>query len=172
MLLLLGGLSLGLSGSPRTSWKILGSLTKEWKGLGRQNSERVINSLYRSKLVALQENKDGTLTLTLTDNGKRRALTYDLMRMKIKDPSVWDESWRLISFDIPESKKPARDSIRGHLLRLGFYELHDSVFIHPFNCFKEVDYISELYDVRKHLCFMLVTYTDRAHDLKKFFNLN
>lgn len=172
LLLLLAGFSLGLSGSPRTSWKILGALTKEWKMLGRQAAERALNSLYASKLVAAQRNPDGTFTLTLSEDGKQRALTYDLVRMKIEQPTAWDKIWRLISFDIPENQKTARDSIREHLLRLGFFELHDSVFVHPFDCFKEVEYIAELYNARQHLCFILATSIDREARLRKFFHFD
>src|SRR3989338_9411810 len=116
LLLLFGGLSLGLSGSPRTSWKIIGGMTKEWKELSRQAAERAVNSLYASKLVAAEANDDGTLTLTLSEDGKKRALKYNLHRMKIQRPSVWDKLWRMISFDIPEDEREARDAFREHIL--------------------------------------------------------
>ncbi len=172
LLLLLGGLSLGLSGSPRTSWKIIGAMTKEWKELNKQAAERAVNSLYASKLVGARDNPDRTFTLILNDDGKKKALTYDLTRMKIEIPTVWDNLWRMISSDIPEDKKSMRDDIREHFLELGFYELHDSVFVYPFDCFKEVEYISELYDVRKHIRFIIATYIDNEPQLKKFFKMS
>jgi len=171
LLLLLGGLTLGLSGSPRTSWKILGAMAKEWHELNKQAAERAINSLYASKLVGAKENADGSFTLVLNDGGKKKALTFDLFRMKIPVPSSWDKLWRIISFDIPEEKKPARDSIREKLLKIGFYELQDSVFIHPFDCFKEVEYIAEIYDVKECIRFILATYVDNEFQLKKFFKM-
>ena len=91
--------------------------------------------------------------------------------MKIPVPSSWDKLWRIISFDIPEEKKPARDSIREKLLKIGFYELQDSVFIHPFDCFKEVEYIAEIYDVKECIRFILATYVDNEFQLKKFFKM-
>ena len=171
LLLLLGGISLGLSGSPRTSWKILGEMRKEWKNLKKQAAERAINSLYTSKLIAAKENTDGTLTLTLTIDGKKKALTYDFRKMKIEVPSRWDGLWRLISFDIPVAERETRDAIREHLLRLGFYELHQSLFIHPYDCFEEVEYLVELYDARKYVRTFLVTSVDSAPHLKRFFHL-
>ena len=172
LLLLLGGLTLGLSGSPRTSWKVVGSMTKEWKELSKQATERAVNSLYSSKLIGAKENTDGTFTLVLNENGKKKALTYDLSRMKIVRPSAWDNLWRIISSDIPEGKKAARDDIRQHFLKLGFYELHDSVFIYPHDCLNEVEYISELYDVRRYVRFIIATYVDNAKQLKKFFRID
>ena len=91
--------------------------------------------------------------------------------MKIERPIIWDKLWRMFSFDIPEDKKVIRDGIREHFLKLGFYELHDSVFVYPFDCFKEVEYISELHDVRKHIRFILATHIDNAPHLKKFFRI-
>lgn len=171
LLLLLGGLSLGLSGSPRTSWKIIGAMTKEWGDLSRQAAERAINSLYASKLVGVKENNDGTITLILCEKGEKKALTYNLARMKIEVPSKWDELWRIISFDIPVDKKEVRDSLRGHLFRLGFFEIHQSLFIYPFECRNEVEYMVELYDARKYVRFILATNIDNELHLRKFFNM-
>ncbi len=171
LLLLLSGLTLGLSGSPRTSWRILGALTNEWKELGRQAAERAVNSLYSSKLVEAKENNDGTLTLVLNEKGKKRALTYDTFRMKIKTPSTWDRLWRIVSFDVPEDEKPARDSLREHLFRLGFYELHKSVFIYPFECLDEIKFVAGLYDAGKYIHYILAIHVDSEEELKSFFGL-
>lgn len=171
MLLLLGGLSLGLSGSPSTSWKIIGAMQKEWKELNKQGAERAINSLYASRLVAIKENADGTCSLILSEKGRRRALTFNLNRIKIKTPAQWDGLWRLISFDVPVGKKEVRDSLREHLLRLGFFEVQQSLCIHPFDCVDEITYITELYDARKYVRFMLVAKADNEVQLKKFFGI-
>src|SRR3989338_6080972 len=95
LLLLLGCLSMGLSGSPRTTWRILGAMKKEWKELGRQAAERSVNSLYASKLVGVEE-KNGALTLILTEKGRKKALTYNIGRFKIEQPNTWDKIWRVI----------------------------------------------------------------------------
>ncbi|MDO8594876.1 MAG: hypothetical protein Q7R93_05205 [bacterium] len=171
LLLLAGGLALGLTGSPRTYWKIVGEMRKEWSELTKQSAERAINALYASKLVSAKENGDGTFTLIMVEKGRKKALTYDLYRMKIKVPAVWDRQWRLISFDVPVGKKQLRDSLREHLLKLGFYEFQQSVFIHPFNCADEIEYLTELYDARKYVRFFLVSKADNELHLKKFFGL-
>ncbi len=171
LLLLLCGLSLGLSGSPRTSWKIAGALADEWKELSKQAAERAINSPYASDLVAAEENADGTFTLVLKKKGKKKSLTYNLSRMKIERPRVWDKLWRIFSSDIPEERKAARDDMRKRFLDIGFFELHDSVFVYPFDCFKEVEYIAEIYDVRKHIRFIVATSIDNEAELKKFFQM-
>jgi len=125
LLLLLGGLALGLSGSPRRYFKILKSIQKEWKEIDREMLRNAIISLYRSKLIKEKENADGTITLVLTDKGKERALTYNLDNMKIKKPVQWDNKWRVVVFDIPEKIKKAREAVRECLKNLKAF-----LFIH------------------------------------------
>ena len=172
LLLLFGGLALGLSGSPSTYWKIAGALYKDWKQLSKQSTERAINSLYASRLIDVKENSDGTYSLFLSERGKRKVLTYNIGRMKVNTPPTWDRLWRLVSFDVPVDKKEVRDSLRGHLLRLGFCEVQQSLFMHPFDCANEITYLTELYDAGKYVRFMLVTQVDNELYLKKFFGLN
>ncbi|PIQ68219.1 MAG: hypothetical protein COV91_05330 [Candidatus Taylorbacteria bacterium CG11_big_fil_rev_8_21_14_0_20_46_11] len=172
LLLLAGGLALGLSGSPGTSWKILGKMVDGWKNINKQSTERAINSLYASQLVEAKENPDGTFSLTLSEEGRKRVLTYNLLYMKIPRPRVWDKKWRLVSFDIPESQQSARNAFRKHLLRLGFYEQHRSFLIYPFDCSNELEYLIELHDIRKYVQQALAVHISNEMELRKFFTLS
>ncbi len=171
ILLLQGGIALSCARTPYAQWKILQELGQEWKTIGRQKLDRAITSLYESKLVDAQRNTDGTFTITLCEEGTKRALTYNLTKMKIVHPKKWDKLWRLVSFDIPEDERSVRDSLRGHLLRLGFYEMHQSFFVHAFECRDEISYIVELYDVQKYVRFMKAIEMDNVVELTKFFGI-
>lgn len=171
LLLLLGGLALGLSGSPARYFQILDSISKEWKEIDKRLLKRAIKSLYESKLISEKQNSDGTVTLVLTDKGKQKALTYDLERMKIKKPTHWDKQWRIVLFDIPNKLKKARDTLRMHLKDMGFYEFQESVFIHPYDCKDEIEYIIEFYNIRKFVRFIIANSIDNELHLKKHFNL-
>lgn len=171
LLLLLGGLALGLSRSPRTSFQIIKGIKEEWKEIDRQALRRAIKKLYESKLVKEKENSDGTVTLTLTDKGKQRALTYNLDEMKIKKPEQWDGKWRIVLFDIPKNGKKTREAFRGHLNNLGFYQFQKSVFAHPYDCQNEIEYIIEVYDIRKFVRFMVAESIDNELHLKHHFGL-
>jgi len=171
LLLLFGGIALGLSGSPKKSFQILDSIAKEWKEIDRRILKRAIKKLYESKLIKEKENPDGSVTLVLTDKGKQKALTYDLDKMEIKKSKQWDGKWRVVLFDIPEKIKGAREAIRHHLKNLGFFEFQKSVFIHPYDCKDEVDYLIEFYDIRKFVRFIIADSIDNELHLKKNFNL-
>jgi len=51
-------------------------------------------------MLEQKENTDGSLTIVLTENGKRKALTYQIDEMKIKKTQKWDKKWRVVLFDI------------------------------------------------------------------------
>lgn len=171
LLLLLGGLALGLSRSPKTSFQIIKGIKEEWKEIDRQALRRAIKSLYESKLIGEKQNPDGTITLVLTEKGKKKALTYDLDEMKIKKPARWDKKWRAVLFDIPEKLKKTREAVRYHLKQLGFYEFQKSVFIHPYDCKDEINYLIEFYDIRRFVRFIVADSLDNELHLKQHFGL-
>jgi DNA-binding transcriptional regulator PaaX len=172
LLLLLGGLALGLSHSPKTSFQIIKAISKEWKEIEKQSLRRAIKSLYQSKLIKEKENSDGTITLILTEKGKQKALTYNIDEMKIKKPTQWDKKWRIVLFDIPDKIRKTRDILRYHLKNLGFYEFQESVFIHPYDCKDEIDYLIEFYDIRRFVRFIIADSLDNELHLKNHFGLN
>jgi len=171
LLLLLGGLALGLSGSPRQSFRTLDKISKEWKAINEQQLRRSIRALYESKLVEEKQNKDGTITLILSEKGKRKALTYNIDEMQIKTPERWDGKWRIVLFDIPEIIKGSREIMRFYLKNLEFYEFQKSVFVHPFDCQNEIEYIVENFQLRKFVRFIIADSIDNELHLKKHFKL-
>ena len=172
LLLLLGGLALGLSRSPKTSFKIIKGIKKEWEEINHQSLRRAIRSLYKSKLINEKQNTDGTITLILTDKGKQKALTYDLDEMKIKKPEKWDKKWRVVLFDIPDNRKKIREALRGHLKNMQFYEFQESVFVHPYDCEDEINYLIEFYDIRKFVRFIVAESLDNELHLKHHFKFS
>lgn len=171
LLLLFGGIALGLSGSPKSYFQILKSIGKEWQEINRQSLRRAIKSLYESKLIKEKHNSDGTITFILTDKGEQKALTYNIDEMKIKKPKQWDNRWRLVLFDIPERIKKVREAIRQHLKNLGFYEFQKSVFVHPYDCADEINYLIEFYDIKKFVRFVIAESLDNELHLKQYFDL-
>ncbi|OHA88916.1 MAG: CRISPR-associated endonuclease Cas2 [Candidatus Zambryskibacteria bacterium RIFCSPHIGHO2_02_FULL_43_14] len=170
LLLLLGGLTLGLSRSPRGYLKILGAIHEEWKEIDRRYLISSIRTLYKSKLIHQKDNKDGTTTFILSSEGKRAALTYNLDKMVVKRHK-WDKKWRIVIFDIPEKKKKIREMFRYQLKRLGFIELQRSVFVISFECRNEIEYIVEFYNIRKFVRFIEASHIDNELDLKHRFSL-
>ncbi|MEK7562216.1 MAG: hypothetical protein AAB509_00850, partial [Patescibacteria group bacterium] len=145
LLLLMGGLAFGCSYTPQNQWKVIKTVSNEWKNINKKELHAEIHRLYRSKLVKKITNPDGTFTFVLTDKGKLRALTYNFENMKIERKD-WDGKWRFVVFDVPEKFRIGRDALRGKIKKLGFYELQKSVFIFPYKCQDEIEFIIEFFD--------------------------
>jgi DNA-binding transcriptional regulator PaaX len=170
MLLLYTGVALGFTYSPNQLRKTLRLVGKEWKKIDENQLKREIKSCYRSKLIKEKENADGSLTYVLTEKGIMRVLTYNFCNMKIEH-KAWDGKWRAVIFDIPEKIRWGRDALRKKLRELGFCEFQKSVFVFPYNCKNEIDFIIEFFKMRKYVRYGVFDYVDNEPHLKQFFNL-
>lgn len=171
LLLLAVGASLSLTKRPDKYFRIIKSARKEWSEISSRSLHEAIRNLYRSQMIDYKEGSDGIVTMTLTVDGKRKVLKYDLEKIEIKKPSRWDGLWRIIMFDIPENKKIARNALGFKLRKLGFYPLQKSVYAHPFDCKDEIDFIAEIFEVKPYVRFVLAKDIDIGLKLKKCFKL-
>ena len=129
---------------------------------------RSITYLKRKRFVSVAQ-KDDQQILTLSENGRKRVMKYDLDRMVIKKPKRWDGHWRIVLFDIPERKKPAREALRSKLKQLGFHQLQKSCFIYPFECKAEIDFVSELFEVSPYVNFIVAKELEGQELLQRYF---
>jgi len=169
LILLLAGLSLGMSRSPKHHFRVIKQVREEWQKIDKKSLETAIATLYKSKLIEQKDNKNGTTTFVLSVEGKKVALTYDLENMTISEHH-WDKKWRIVIFDIPEKLKKVREALRYHLKRLGFKELQHSVFVLPFECRNEVEYLVEFYNIRRFVRYIEAYHIDNELDLEHKFH--
>ena len=134
LLLLVAGVALGFSRSPKNYFKILDVVVKDWKEIEKRKLLRIVKEFYENRLIDYREKEDGNVYIVLTKNGQKKALEYQINELKIKKPDKWDGKWRIVIFDIPEKKKKAREVLRAKLKDLGFKELQKSVFVLPYEC--------------------------------------
>lgn len=171
LLLLTAGLSLSLSGRPDRYFRILKSAKKEWQKINRRSLMEAIRRLYQSKMINYKENNDGTVSLVLEENGRKRILRYNLDKIELRKQDRWDGLWRLVLFDIPESRKKARDALTVKLKHLGFFPLQKSVFVYPYKCKEEIEFIVEIFELKPYVRFITAREMDIALDLKHRFRL-
>ena len=170
LLLLLSGIVLSVCYTPRQYWKTIKIAGREWKKINQEEAKEEIRRIYRSKLVKKETNKDGSITLVLTDKGKLKALTYRFEEMRI-DRKDWDGKWRILTFDVPEKVRWGRDALRDKIKKLGFYELQKSVFVFPYDCKNEIDFIIEFFNIRQYVRFGILESIDNEKHLKKIFKI-
>lgn len=171
LLLLAAGLALGLSRSPRRHGYILRTATRDWKKINRHYLYRILKEFREERLVSYQERDGGKIDIILTEEGGRRSLSFSLETMAIKRPGKWDGGWHVVLYDIPEKKKAAREALRKKLKALGFYEWQKSVFIYPYPCRDEIDFIVEVFDLRPCVRYAELAHPTNEAELKLHFKL-
>ncbi|MDP2676743.1 MAG: hypothetical protein Q8O83_03605 [bacterium] len=171
LILLLGGALLGLNHNPKKYFNIVRGVAHWWKEVDQKALHRAIKSLYNSRLIKTVRNKDGTYTLVLTQKGEEKALRYKIDAIRVAPMEKWDGKWRIVLFDIPEKSRVIRDALRRALIRAGFFEYQKSVFVHPFECQDEVDFVIEFFYARPYTRFIIADSLDNEFHLKKYFKL-
>jgi predicted TIM-barrel fold metal-dependent hydrolase len=171
ILLLAAGTALGLTRSYRKQLQIIKTLPREWRHVDRAYLWRVMREFNQDKLIDWQENNDGTISVVLTEKGKQTASRFDPDNLSIPRPNHWDKKWRVIIYDIPDNKKAARDALRRKLYELSFKEWQKSVFIHPYPCDQQIDFVIEFFDVRPYVRRGLMTNITNEAEIKLHFGL-
>ncbi|GIW67134.1 MAG: hypothetical protein KatS3mg096_002 [Candidatus Parcubacteria bacterium] len=171
LLLLEAGVALGLAHSYKRHKWILKSVPKELKKIEIRYINRAIRNLYKSKLIDFKEDKNGHTTIILNDNGKKQVLKYKIDNIKLKKQNKWDGYWRIIIFDIPQELKRERDIFAKKLKEIGMVPFQKSVFVYPYECKDELNFIIEFYNLRPYVRFGLLKEIDNELHLKKIFDL-
>lgn len=171
LLILLAGAALSLTRRPDSYFRVLKSAAKEWQKINRRTLKKAIHRLYQSQMIDYWEDKKGLANIVLSEKGKKRVLKFDLENMKIKKPARWDGFWRIIAFDIPEDESKARKALVSKMKDLGFYPMQKSVFVYPYDCKNEVDFISEIFEIKPYVRYIVAKGIDVALDLKQKFKL-
>lgn len=114
---------------------------------------------------------DGQPLVKITQNGKIRALRYKLFEMKINKPRRWDGKWRLVIFDIPEKFKRMREIFRYHLKMMGFFPMQKSVWVFPYPCFNEIEFLRQVYGVGFNVSYVIAEKIEEDDFLKPRFDI-
>lgn len=171
LLLLLAGVALSFTRSPSQYFRIIKQVGKTWKQINREQLYIQVRRFYQSRLVSYKEEKDGTINVILTGKGRKKALRYKLEELKIKIPFKWDKKWRLVIFDIPEKYRKGRDALRSELKKLGMEELQKSVFVHPYECEDEINFVVEVFNIRSYVRYITAAKITNEEELKLKFEL-
>ena len=133
----------------------------------KYRAKRAIYNLKDKKLVNFYENG----VIEITEKGKKKILQFDIEDMNIKPSARWDGYWRIVIFDIPEKFKKARNALSKKIKDLDMFPLQKSVFVYPFECRDEINFISEFFGVGKFTQYIVAKELDSENFLKQHFGL-
>lgn len=138
----------------------------------KQRVNKLIKQLEKQHDIATETFPRGRVTVKITKRGMRRALTYNLDTLRLSVPKTWDGKWRVVMFDIPVRYGRIRDIFRMRLRQLGLFLLQESVYVSPYPCFDEVEFLRELYGVSFTVRYLLVERIEDDAQLRKFYQLS
>ncbi len=170
LLLLFGGASLGLAGSPRSQIRVIKQMTDEWRKINKRSLIRNLHDLYNYGYISWEEKSDGTCKVVITKKGISRAKLLDLDNLTIDKPHKWDGKWRIVFFDIPEKKRKARNALREKLRDLGFCEMQKSILVLPYECQDEINFVVSVFNIKPYVQYAEMINPTNELSLRRFFN--
>jgi len=107
--------------------------------------------------------------IEITKMGKKRLASISVNKLHIKEPEIWDGKWRVVFFDIPETKRSARVALTRTLRGLDYQLLQRSIWVHPYPSKDIIATVCEYYNVGKWLTYIETDHIDHEELLKKWF---
>jgi len=173
-ILIIGAIYIAAS-SPYFALNLPKAISRE---LRRRKYFKAKNSQYNNAFYYLKrkgylniESKRGQIYISLTEEGKKKARRFQIDNLKIEKPKKWDGNWRIVIFDISTLTNIKRAVLRGKLKELGFRKLQQSVWVHPYNCGKEIELLREFFGLDKRELRMIIGKIEEDEFLQKRFNL-
>ena len=133
-----------------------------------RNFRHEIRRLERKGYIALTKAPEG-FAVKLLKKARRRLKRILFEDLVLPSSRNWDGKWRLFIFDIPEKYRSSRDTLRLKLKKLGMYNIQRSVYAYPFDCRKELEFLSDYYDIAEYATYVETAYTDIDKELRKYF---
>ena len=161
--------TVGLLGVAVVAPNVIGALGK--LGLVPHRRQRDSIRIARDRLVeqGLLARKGNKLRLTQKGNeALRKWATCDY---RIKIPKRWDKRWRILIFDIPETRKKLREKIRRTLAAVGFARLQDSVWMYPYPCEDFITLLKADFKIGGDLRYMIVDTLEYDDPYRALFGL-
>jgi CRISPR-associated endonuclease Cas2 len=109
--------------------------------------------------------------LQLTQKGERALRFLELTEFSLKKPKRWDGRWRVLIFDIPETRRRVRARVREVLSKIGFTRLQDSVWLYPYDCEDAVVLLKADLKVGKDILYLIVDELEYAEPHLRHFGL-
>lgn len=148
----------------------VGRLTGRRKFFNKREFQHAAKYLKRKNFIAVAKNQDQYL-IELTERGTDRVVAELFRNLRVRRQERWDGTWRVVLFDIPDTRKWARDAFRERLRAMGFHQLQKSVFVFPYRCDEEVSFLTDLLGVQPYVRMINTRELHTDQDLREAFAL-
>lgn len=142
---------------------------KYWNKYNPYVLRQTIKRLQQQKVVEITY-ENGEQIIKLTEKGRTKLLKYRIEDMAIKNQK-WDGKWRLIIYDVPTYKELQRNMFRRFLRKMQLLKLQKSVYLTPYECQKEIEYLRQLFGVGEEVIYLTVQNIENDTAYRKYFGL-
>ena len=165
------GLNLG-NGLSRAKSPVLRDFAQWYNAEPRQGRYRIrknFESMRKKGLLEIRNDSSGNRKIFITSKGLDTIRAKDIAGLELEKNEDWDGTWRMITFDIPEKMKGARNAFRQKLKALGFLPVRKSVWAHYLDCEKETQIIIRHFSLVPYVTMMKVESFDGDEVIRKKF---
>jgi len=109
--------------------------------------------------------------IKLTPKGVKLFKIASVDQIEIERPGQWDGLWRLVSYDVPNKYNKSRDVFRSALERMGFRQIQESLWVHPYECKEEIAAAAKNLRLSPYVIVMTTDKLSREQDWLRVFDL-
>ncbi len=141
-----------------------------WKKYNLSYLKRNIKRLEKQKLIEIEE-KNNEQIVKISQAGKEKILKYSLETLKVEPVKNWDGKWRIVLYDIPENKRYLRIIVREILKDLEFIEIQKSVYLIPYPCGNQIEFLRSFYDLGEDIKIIRADRIENERAYREYFGL-
>lgn len=147
-----------------------GEIMYPYKGIGgkfnkpQQEISKIFYDISRSGYIVSVE-ANGKKYLKITSKGYLKLIKRQVL-------GDWDGFWRIVAFDIEETKKKTRDIFRLKLQEIGCKPIQKSVWITPNDVSKDLEKLLEILDLYDNVDYFISRALTNEQKYLKMFKLS
>jgi CRISPR-associated endonuclease Cas2 len=139
----------------------------------RNKYYKSLKYLDQKKYISIKKKGGNKVAIKLSPAGIKKSVQYEFEELELEKPEKWDGKWRIIIFDIKSGEKRKREQIRWKLKKWNFFMLQKSVWVCPYDLFKEAEILRSHFSLsRRELKIITATHVEDEKWIKKHFKLD
>lgn len=141
---------------------------QKWKQFNQTRLKQSLRRLQSQKIIKVETTPQGEI-VKITEKGKQKVLKFNLENLKLN--RKWDGKWRLVIYDIPKNKKKERNYFREILKRLDCFRLQKSVYLTPYPCENEIEYLRQYFGIGDEVKILKVANIENEQPYRDYFGI-
>lgn len=137
----------------------------------KDQTRTTLSRLAREGLITFEE-RYGKRYARITEKG-RKVLAFEQQKkaLQAQRKKRWDRRYRIVIFDIAESRRATRRQLRQTMEAAGFVRLQDSVWVYPYDCEDFTALLKADLHIGREVIYIIAESIENDDWLREQFNL-